>query len=593
MKTALKIGIGILSFVVVCGALFGMLWCRMRRRLRREQRNAKTFEHARLGSGSNSYRVLLLADEGTGRHVKTQDKRGFFERLFARKGYHRAGKGEAKEPTEDELRMRRFEEYKRRRAQEERDSIWSQGTGMRDTLVGDDPGFGHKAKWSMDEFGKPLGPTDEQRGRQMRHETCSSGSARSRTLSPGPVAAERAPIGHLPPSREPSNAAGPLTSELYVSQATLPPFEQPIRTLGHARTPLAVEPSLSPLTEATDSHVTTISTALQHSIRSHPEMHQSTSPKERVGMEDTPDPDFNPLPMPVRPAARSTDKSATPSMTSITQLLPAPPSGSLRGPRPLLPSRNPLRKSVPPTAASETPSTRFDESVISGDSVTALLPSPIATPSSHGSGLARSPGLSPHVGTPTDSPQWTSTIPASRVPTVSPPAPPTPQSSTYHSVQPVAHLLAHGPLPPGAAPPMTRQQSNELFTPANISSPGFNMPILSSRAFTTPPNSPPANVVLNRTTSATSFPPVASLPGSWVPPQIATGTPTIDAAAPPADLLPTPSRLPFSSGEPIEQFTVAQGDRNSSNTATPATSGPPSSAVPEDGHSGNLPVPRW
>ena len=609
MNTALKIGVGILIFVVVCGALCGVLRWTMRRRLRQEQRHAKTFERARLGGSGNSYRVLLLADEGTSNRVRTQDKRGFFERLFARKGYHQAGKGESTEPTEDELRMRRFEEYKRRRAQEERDSIWSQGTGARDTLVGDDPGFGHKPKWSMDEFGMPLDPPDDQRGRQMKDETCSSGSTRSRTLSPGPVAADSAPIGHWPSSRASPNAPGPLASEPYVSQATFTTFEQPTRTSGHARTPLvrtplartplAVEPNLSPLTEATDSLLTTVSTALQHSTPSHPEMHKLASPEEPVGIEGAPDSDFNPLPTPVGSAARSTDKSEMPLTTSITQLRPALPSGSLRGPRPPLPSRNPYRKAVRPTAASpevRTPSTRFDESVISGDSVPVPLPGPIATPSSHGPGAAVPPGLSPYMGAPTDPSQWTSIVPAPRTrgaPTVSPLAPLTPPNSTYRSVQPVAHLLAHGTLPPGAAPPMTRQQSNELFTPANLSSPGFNMPLLSSRAFTTPPNTPPANVVLNRTTSATSFPPVAPLPDSWVPPQAVTGTPTIDTAAPPADLLPTPSPLPLSSREFIEQLTVAQGDGNSGNTATPTTSGPPSSTHPEDGHSGDPPVQSW
>ena len=197
MKTALKIGIGVLCFVVGCGVLFGLLWGWTRQRLRQEQRLAKKNEHARLGSGSNSYRVLLLAGEEANSRVQTQDKRGFFERLFARKGYHQPNYGEEMELTEDELRMKRFQEYKRRQAQEERDSMWSQSTRVRDTLVGDDHGFSDKAGWNVDEFGKPLGLLDEQRGRQMKDESCSSGSARSRTLSPGLLAAERTLVGSL------------------------------------------------------------------------------------------------------------------------------------------------------------------------------------------------------------------------------------------------------------------------------------------------------------------------------------------------------------------------------------------------------------
>jgi hypothetical protein len=372
MKTALKIGISILCFVVVCGVLFGVLWWSMRRRLRRERRFAEKFDHARLGSVTNSYRVLLLANEGTNKHVKTQDKRGLFQRLFARKGYHQAGNGAAMELTEDELRMRRFEEYKRRRAQEERDSIWSQSTRVRDTLVGDDHGFGHKVGWSVDEFGNPLDPLHEQRGRKMEDETGSNGSARSWTLSPGTVAAEPTLMGyrHSSRDRERSNMAG-LALELDVSQATFTLFDQPTRTLGHARVPLAVEPNLSPLTEAADSQlVTPVSTALQHSVLSYPDVHRSASPEERVGVEDAPNPDFNPFPTPMGSAARPTQKSATPSATSITQLLPATPSTSLRGPRPLLPSRNPYRKSLYAPPETKSPATKVGEPVISSNPLT-------------------------------------------------------------------------------------------------------------------------------------------------------------------------------------------------------------------------------
>ena len=557
MKTALKIGIGVLCFVVVCGVLFGMLRCSMRRRLRQEQRLAKELEHARLGSGSNSYRVLLLVDEGTDKHVKTQDKRGFFERLFARNGYRRAGNGEATELTEDELRMRRFEEYKRRQAQEERDSMWSQSTRVRDTLVGGDHGFGHKVGWTVDEFGSPLDPLDEQRGRQMKDATGSSGSARSRTLSPGPVSAERTLMRHRSPSREQSN--------VDVSHATFTALNQPIRTLGNTRASLAVQPNLSPLTEAADSQlVTPVSTAHQLSTLSHPDVRRSAGSYERVDVEDAPNPYFNPYATPIGSAVLPTHESATPSATSIAQLLPATPSGTLRGPRPLLPSRNPYRKSSPPLSSSpelRAPSTTVDKS---GFPSTAPPPDSIVAPS--GYDLVGPPGLSPYMGshidpsqrTPIPSAPWPWGFPP---PTLSPSAPISFQPPITHSVQPVAHLLAHGPLPPGAAPPMTRQQSIELNTPTKPPSPGFNMPLLSSRAFSTP-----------------------------LPPPIVTRTPTINAAMQTPEDPPAPFLPPLSPEESIGQPAMVPVG---SNSVTPVTSPPSSSTFPEDGHSADLPVQRW
>jgi len=568
-KTALKIGISILCFVVVCGVLFGVLWWSMRRRLRREQRFAGKFDHAQPGTATNSYRGLLLKNEGNNKHVKTQDKRGLFQRLFARKGYHPASNGVTMELTEDELRMQRFEEYKRRRAQEERDSIWSQSTRVRDTLVGDDHGFGHKVGWSVDDFGNPLDPLDDQRGRKMEDETGSNGSARSRTLSPGTVAAERTIMGHQHPSRdrEQSNMAG-LALERDVSQATFTSLDQPTRTLGHTRIPLAVEPSLSPLTEAADSQlVTPASTAFQHSMLSYPDVHRSASPEARVGVEGAPDPDFNSSPTPMGSAPRPTQNSAMPSAISTTQPLPATPSSSLRGPRPILPSRNPYRESFRAPAETKSPSTKVDESVTSSNPLTTLPPRSNVTPSNHD--LAAPPGFSPYMGASTRSSQW--------APIPSIPWP-------LHSIQPVARPLAHRHLPPGAAPPMTRQRSIELFSPTDSQSPGFNMPLLSSRAFSTPPNTPPADVGLIRTNS-TTFIPFASPPDAWAPP-VATGSSTIDTVnAEPLSSL--------SSEGPIGTLAVVPGDRSSSDPATPVTSPQPSSTFPEDGHYADLPVQRW
>ena len=104
-KTAFKIGVSILCFVVVCGVLFGVLRWSRRRRLRQEQRFAEKFDHARPESVTNSYRVLLLADGGASEPVQTQDKRGLFQKLFARKGYQWADSRATMELTEDELRM--------------------------------------------------------------------------------------------------------------------------------------------------------------------------------------------------------------------------------------------------------------------------------------------------------------------------------------------------------------------------------------------------------------------------------------------------------------------------------------------------------
>src|SRR5882757_9399825 len=116
----------------------------------------------------------------------------------------------------------------------------------------------------------------------MKDETGSNGSARSRTLSPRTVAVERTLR-----DRERLDMTG-LHLEL-VSQATFTPVDQPTRTLGYARVPLAVEPSLSPLTEVADSQlVTPAFTALQHSVLSYPDVRGPTSPEERVGVEDAP-----------------------------------------------------------------------------------------------------------------------------------------------------------------------------------------------------------------------------------------------------------------------------------------------------------------
>lgn len=566
MKTALKIGIGVLCFVVGCGVLFGLLWWCTRRRLRQEQRLAKKIDHTRLGSGSNSYRVLLLAGEEANKRVQTQDKRGFFERLFARKGYHQPNNGEEMELTEDELRMKRFQEYKRRQAQEERDSMWSQSTRVRDTLVGDDHGFGHKVGWNVDEFGNPLGLLDEQRGRQMKDETCSSGSARSRTLSPGLLAAERTVMGSQPPSREPSNKAGPYPLELDISYATL---NQPTRTVGHTRMPLAAEPNLSPLTEAADSQLVTpvsISMTLQHSmsLHPHPDAHRAASPE---GFVDAPDPDFNPIAISAGSVALfTTHKSAMTSAARDTRPHAVSPTGTLRGPRPLLPSHNPYRRPFPPKGASPEVESRSTRATESGSPSMILPPNP-KEPAS-GCDLAGPPGLSPSAPSPWGIPP----------PPLSPPAPTTPQPPTSHSVQPVAYFLAHGPLPPGAAPPMTRQQSLELFSPTSPSSSGFNMPLLSSPAFTTSPSTPTANIGLTQTTSAALVPLRPPL-DARIPPPIAMRTHATD--------LPNVAPPLFSSEESIGELTVIQG-HDSSNSTTPTASPAPSSTLPNDGHSLDL-----
>ena len=590
MKTAFKIGISILCFVVVCGVLFGVLRWSMRRRLRQERRFAEKFDHARPGGVTNSYRVLLLANGGANEHVKTQDKRGFLQKLFARKGYQWADSGATMELTEDELRMQRFEEYKRRRAQEERDSIWSQSTHARDTLVEDDRGYGHKVGWSVDEFGNPLDPLDEQRGRTMKDETGSNGSARSRTLSPGTVAAERTLMGHrhLGRDRERSDMTG-LHLEL-VSQATFTPVEQPTRTLGHARVPLAVEPNLSPLTEVADSQlVTPVSTALQHSVLSYPDVRRPTSPEERVGVEDTPDPYFNRFPMPMGSAAQPTQKSAMPSATSTTRVPPATPLSLLCGPRPLLPSRNPYRSSSRPPFETESPLTKVDEPMTSSSPLATLPRSPNMTPSGHGP--AAPLGFSSNLGTYTG-PSPIPPVPgpwvvASPISTLS--SPTTSQLLTSHSVRPAARPLAHGRLPPGAAPPMTRQQSIEFLSPTDSQSSGSNMRLLSSRAFSTPPDSPPADAGLIRTYPAT-FIPFVSSPDAWIPPPIATGLNAVTVNAEPVSASIPPRA---SSEESIGNLTVAPSDRSGSNTATPVTSPPSSSTYLEDGHSADPPVRRW
>jgi len=486
-KTALKIGISVLCFVVVCGVLFVVLRWSMRRRLRRERRFVEKFDHARLGSAANSYRVLLLANEGINERAKTEDKGGFFQRLFARKGgYRPADNGATMELTEDELRMQRFEEYKRRQAQEERDSIWSQSTRARDTLVGEDHGFVHKAGWSVDEFGNPLDPLDEQRGRKMKDENGSSGSARSRSFSPGTVTAERTLTRHQHSTgdQERSSMAG-FELGLDVSQATFTSLDQPTRTLGHVRVPLAVEPNLSPLTEAADSQlVTPVSTAFLHSVSSYPDVHRLASPEEGVGVEDAPDADINSFPTPMGSAARPIQKSATPSVTFATQ----PLTGT---------SRNPYRGSFRGPPEMKSPSTKVDESVISSNRVSTLPLNLNVPPSGHG--LTAPPGFSPYMGASTGPSQWAPMGSApwpweGPSPNQAPSAPTTPQLLTPHSVQPVARPLAHGRLPPGAAPPMTRQQSIDLLIPTGPQSPGSHMPLLSSRAFATPPNSPPADV---------------------------------------------------------------------------------------------------
>jgi hypothetical protein len=557
MKTALKIGISILCFVVVCGVLFVVVSWSMSRRLRREK-----LDHARLGNATNSYRVLLLANGGTNEHVKTKDEGGFFQWLFARKGYHAADNGAAMELTEDELRMRRFEEYQRRRMQEERDSIWSQSTRVRDTLVGDDHGFGHKVGWGVDEFGKPLDPLDEQRGRMMKDETGSSGSARSRSLSPGTVTGHQ----HSSRDRERSRMAG-FDLELDVSQATSTSLDQPTRTLGYSRIPLAVEPSLSPLTEAADSQlVTPVSTAFQHSVR------RSVSPQERVGLEFAPNPDFNPFPTPMGSAARPTQ---TPSATSTTKPLPDRPPSALCGPPPI-PTRNPYRRSFHAPPETKSPSTKVDKSVIPSNPLS-TLPS---TPSGHG--LAAPPGFTLYTRTSTGSPQ------KAPVPCPWEAPPPIPVPSTSATPQ-VARPLAHGHLPPGAAPPMTRQQSIELLLSTGSQSPGFHIPLLSSRAFSSPPNSPPAHV---RTSSA-SFTPFVSPPSAWVPPPIATSPSAIDAATVNAGFLPTSIPPQVSSGAPVGDLITAPGGGSSSNPATPVMSPPTSSTLPEDGHYADLPVQQW
>lgn len=586
MKTALKIGVSILCFVVVCGVLFAVLRWSMRRRLRQERRFAEKSDHAGLGSAANSYRVLLLANGGANKHVKTQDKRGLFQRLFARKGYHPADNGATMELTEDELRMRRFEEYKRRQAQEERDSIWSQSTRVRDTLVEDDRGFGHKVGWSVDEFGNPL--LDEQRGRKMKDETSSNSSGRSRTLSPGTVAAERTLMGHGHSSRdrEQLNMTG-LNLKLDVSQATFTPVDQPTRTLGHARMPLAVEPTLSPLTEAADSQlVTPVSTALQHSVLSYPDVRRSTSPEERVGVDNTPDPNFNRFPTPMGLATRLT---AMPSATTTTLLPPASPLSSLRGPRPILPSRNPYRSSscAPPESKSQ-----VDGSATSSNPLATLPQSPNVTPGGHGS--AAPPGFYTYMGASSD-PSPIPSVPGPWIvasPIPAPSTPTTPHPLTPHSVQPAARPLAHGRLPPGAAPPMTRQQSIELLSPTDFHSSDSNMRLPSSRAFSPPSNSPPVDVGPIRTDPAT-FIPFVSSPDAWVPPSIVTGVSTIGAATVNAVLLPTSIPPRASSEESIGNLAVAPGDTSSSNLATPVTSPPSSSTFPEDGHYADPPGQRW
>lgn len=575
MKTALKIGISILCFVVVCGALFGVLWWSMRRRLRKERRFAEKFDHARLGS--NSHRALLLANGRTNERVKTKDKGGFFQRLFAGKGYRPADNGAAIELTEDELRMRRFEEYKRRQAQEERDSIWSQSTRVRDTLVGDDHGYGHKVGWSVDEFGNPLDLLDEQRGRIMKDETASSGSARSRSRSPGTAAAERVFTRHQHSSRdrELSNMAD-RDLELDVSQ--FPSLNQPIRTLSHARIPLAVEPSLSPLTEAADSQLMTpVSTAFQHSMLSYPDAHRPASPEERVGVEDGPGPDFNPFPTPMGSALRPTLNSATPAATPTTQILLDTPASSLRGPPPIRPIRNPNRSLLRAPPEVKSPSTEVDELGISNKPSSTLPLNPNMTPGGHG--LAAPPEVSPSSlgASPSQwAPPWSWAVPP---PIPAPSAPTMTQFLTPHSVQSLARPLAHGRLPPGAAPPMTRQHSIKLVSPTGSQRSGFDMPLLSSHAFSSPPHSPPADVGSIRTHSATFIPPV-SPPGAWVSPPLATGSPTTDPATVNADLLPTSILSPVSSGN----HTVSPGNRGSSNPATPILGPPSSSTFPKDGH---------
>ena len=587
MKTALKIGVSILCFIVVCGVLFAVLRWSMRRRLRQERRFAEKFDHAGLGSATNSYRVLLLANGGANKHVKTQDKRGLFQRLFARKGYHSADNGATMELTEDELRMQRFEEYKRRQAQEERDSIWSQSTRVRDTLVEDDHGFGHKVGWSVDEFGNPLYPLDEQRGRRMKDETSSNSSARSRTLSPGTVAAERTLMGHGHSSRdrEELNMTG-LNLKLDVSQATFTPVDQPTRTLGHVRMPLAVEPTLSPLTEAADSQlVTPVSTALQHSVLSYPDVRRSASPEERVGVGDTPDPYFNPFPTPMGLAARPAQKSAMASATSTKQLPPAPPLSPLRGPRPLLPSRNPYRSSsrAPPETKSQ--STKVNGSATSSSNPLVTLPqSPNVTPGSHGP--AAPPGFYTYMGA-SSGPSPIPSVPEPWVVASPTPAPSTSTTPQSLPPRPAARALAHGRLPPGAAPPMTRYQSIELLSPTESQSSGSNMRLLSSRAFSTRPNSPPVDVGPIRTATFVSSPDV------WVPPPIVTGVSTIGAANVYAELLPVSIPPRASSEESIGNVAVVPGDRSSSNPATPVTSPPSSSTFLEDGHSADPPVQRW
>jgi hypothetical protein len=588
MGTALKIGIGVLGFVVACGLLFGMLRCSMRRRLRRDQRLAEKFGHARLGSGSNVHRVLLLADEASNKQVKTQDKRGFFERLFGRRGYHQAGNSEPLELTEDELRMRRFEEYKRRRAQEERDSIWSQTTRVRDTLVGDDPGFGNKLGWGVDEFGNPVKLSDEQRGRQMKDGSDTSGSTRSRTLSPGPGSADRTLMGHLTHSRERVNMVAPVGLELDVTHT---PPGQPTRTLGHQRVPLAVEPTLSPLTEAADSQlVTSPSTGQRLSILSHLDSQGPANHGQGIRVEDAPNLDFNPPPIPPRSAARLTHQSTTPttpSTRSIARFSPASPSGTLRGPRPLLPSRNPYQKPFSPTTTMESP---VGESVLPLNS--------IVTPS--GSSLAGPPGLSPDMEAPADPSQWTP-VPsapwpwAGPPPVLSPPVPNISQLPSSGSFRPAAHLLAHASLPPGAAPPMTRQQSFETFTPTSPPSAGTSgshMSPLGSRAFTSPPRSPPMSAGVGQT-GPTTFTPFSSPQDAWSPPPIAPGTPAIELATPTGEALPMQIPPPLSSTDAIGYLVATPGGRSSSNPTTPATSLPPSSAFTEDGHSAGAPVQRW
>ena len=592
-KTAFKIGVSILGFVVVCGVLFGVLRWSMRRRLRQERRFAEKFDHARPGGVTNSYRVLLLANGGANERIKTQDKRGFFQKLFARKGYQWADSGAAIELTEDELRMQRFEEYKRKRAQEERDSIWSQSTHVRDTLVEHDQGFGHKVGWSVDEFGNPLDPLDEQRGRTIKDETGSNGSARSRTLSPGAVAAEQTLMGHRYPSRDRERLDMTNLHLELGSQATFSPVDPPTRTLGHARVPLAIEPSLSPLTEVADSQlVTPVSTALQHSVLSYPDVRRPTSPEEREGVVDTPDPYFNRFPTPMGPTAQPTQKSAMPSATSTTQVTPATPLSLLCGPRPLLPSRNPYRNSSRHSVETESPLTTVDESMTSSNPLANLPQNPSVTPSGHHP--AAPLGFSPYLGTSTG-PSPIPSVPgpwvvASPISALS--SPTSHQLLTPHSVRPAARPLAHGRLPPGAAPPMTRQQSIEFLSPTDSQSSGYSIRLLSTRAFSTPPDSPPAAAGPNQTSSA-AFIPFVSSPDAWVPPPIATGLSTINMVTANAERLPAsvPPRAP--SEESIGNFTVAPGDRSSSNTATPVTSPPSSSTFLEDGHYADPPVQQW